>query len=134
MDVLEIVKPSISFRPGRPHGAAARVLLVCEARRGSESGEQRSRQVITGQANRGSMEHEKLPSPKRRSNTLTLSGTYSDRNRDAIRDRGTRNKAEPAEPAAASAARAPEHEAIFSAERVKTGHTHNTGAAEDTQW
>lgn len=37
---------------------------------GSESSGQRSRQVITGQANRGSMEHEKLPSLKRRSNTL----------------------------------------------------------------
>lgn len=40
---------------------------------GAESSGQRSRQVITGQANRGSMEHEKLPSLKRSSNTRTLS-------------------------------------------------------------
>lgn len=55
--------------------------------RASDSSEQRSRQVITGQANRGPMKHENLPSLKRRSNTHTLGGTYSDRDRDVIRDR-----------------------------------------------
>lgn len=38
------------------------------------------------------MKHENLPTPKRRSNTHTLGGTYSDRDRDVIRDRQDKDR------------------------------------------
>lgn len=50
---------------------AAYSKLRLSVMRGSDSGKQWSGQVITGQANRGPMKHENLPSPKLDSNTHT---------------------------------------------------------------